>query len=147
MPRYFGNTAQLYVDTAGAPTVGAGTKVGDIRDSSLPNMPIRADRSSNDTGARGAHGVVRVEGDLKFKIAALNRADPGQAKLFAALLENGGDGMVYFEYHPEGTGLGKPKQTGYGSVEITPTESYDQYAQADVVISPSGVVIPGTQTA
>lgn len=146
MARYFGNIAQLYVDTAGAPTVGASTKVGDIRDSSLPSTPIRADRSSNDTGARGAHGVVRVEGDLKFKIAALNRADPGQAKLFDALLEEGGDGMVYFEYHPEGTGSGKPKLSGYGSVEITPTESYDQYAQADVVISPSGVVTPGTQT-
>jgi hypothetical protein len=145
MARYFGNVAQLYVDTAGAPTVGVGTKVGDIRDTSFPSTPIKADRSSNDTGVRGAHGVPRVEGDLKFKVAAVNRSDAGMAKLIASMPDKGGDGMVYFEFHPEGTGSGKPKASGYGSVELSVTESYDQYASADVTISPSGAVTWGTQ--
>lgn len=145
MARSFGNVAALYVSRAGAPTVGAGTKVGDIKDTSFPVTPVKADRSSNDTGSRGAHGVVRVEGDLKGKIAALNRADPGQAEMIAATLDAGGDGMIYAEYHPEGTGSGKPKQSFYASVELTPSEAYDNYASADFVLAPSGAVTPGVQ--
>lgn len=143
MPRYFGNTAQTYVGATVLPTVPAG-KIGDTRDYSFPHTPVTADRSSNDTGVRAAAGVVRVEGDLSFK-CVVNRADAGQAILFASSVERGGVGTVMVEHHPEGTGSGKPFMRFEAIVDLKPDGMFDQFASMAVTLKPNGIVTYGTQ--
>ncbi len=144
MPRYFGSQTQTYVGAIALPVALAG-KIGDTRDYSFPQTPVKADRSSNDTGRRSAHGVARVEGDLSFK-CVINRADPGQAILFAAVnVEATGTGMVFVEHHPEGTGSGRPRQTFEASVDIKPDGMFDQFAMMAVTLAPSGAITLSAQ--
>jgi hypothetical protein len=144
MAREFGNKAQVYVEVAPtAVTVGASTKVADVRDSSFPFTPVKADRSSNDTGTRAAHGVVRWEGDLTFKVAALDPADPGHAKIISVV---GGVGMLNVVYRPYGTGSGLPSYAFEASVDLKQSEPYDGWIMADVTLSPSGPVTRTLQT-
>lgn len=145
MARYFGSKGLIYVG-ATAPTPPTG-KISDVKDINFPQTPVKADRSSNDA-VRSAHGVARYEGDLSFKIAAIDRANAGQAVLFAAVNIDSpgtGTGEVFVEYHPEGTLSGRPFEKFLASVDMKPAGMFDNYAQMDVVLAPIGAITKGNQ--
>lgn len=145
MARYFGSKGLIYVG-ATAPTPPTG-KISDVRDISFPQTPVKADRSSNDA-VRSAHGVARYEGDLSFKCTAIDRANTGQAVLFAAINIDSpgtGTGEVFVEYHPEGTATGKPFEKFLASVDLKPDGMWDNYASMAVTLSPIGAITKGTQ--
>jgi hypothetical protein len=144
--RYFGSKGLIYVAAGSAPVPPAG-KISDVRDISFPQTPVKADRSSNDQ-VRSAAGVARYEGDLSFKCSAIDRANTGQAVLFAAINIDSpgtGTGEVFVEYHPEGTASGRPFEKFTAIVDVKPAGMFDQYAQMDVTLTPISAITKGNQ--
>lgn len=147
MARVFGDKAQIFVALgASAPTPPTG-KIADCRDFEWPDEPAFVDRSSNDT-RRDAQGVRAYNGDLKFKVTAVDRADAGQAVLFTAVSQvkaGTGDGVVSVVFYPEGTGSGLPKETFTANVTLGRAYNRDNYINMDVTLKPIGDTTPGTQ--
>lgn len=147
MANTLGRLFLVYVDAAAAPTVGAGSKVGQVFDGDFPQEPQKADKTSNDSGPREEHAVNRVTGDLTFKFYT-NRSDPGQDRLRAALDVDSpgtGTGMVFVELHPEGTGSTKPKESFFASVSLKRGLPKDGHSVTDCTLAVSGTIIRGTQ--
>ena len=144
MAETLGRKAVLYFKEASAPTVPT-DKVGKIFDIDFPQEAQKADKTSNDSGAREEHGVVRVTGDITGKFYT-SRGDTGQDALRASLLVDGsGTAMGYYVLHPEGTGSGLPAEAGYCSVSLKRGLPKDGHAVTDFTLATSGAVTPTTQ--
>ena len=140
-----GRKFALYVSASSgaAPTPPTG-KIAKAYDASFPQEPKKADLSSNDSGARDEHRVAGFTGDLSFKMW-LDRADAGQALLFAAVdVDGSGTGMVNVVYDPEGTTSGKRRFTFLASVSLKQDAMRDGHQSVDVTLSPSGTLAPTT---
>lgn len=146
MANVLGRRGVLYFKEASVPTVSPPTdKVGQVMDVDFPQEPQKADLTSNDSGGREQHGIVRVTGDLTGKFFT-NRGDVGQDAMRAAVKIDGtGTCMGFFEWHPEGTGTGLPKESFYGSISLKRGHPKDGYAVTDFTASPSGAITYGTQ--
>ncbi len=144
MAEELGRKGRLYFKETVAPTIPT-DKVGGIFDIDFPQEAQTADKTSNDSGPREEKGVVRVTGDITGKFYT-SRGSVGQDNMRAAMRVDGtGTAYGFFEWHPEGTNTGLPKESGQGVLSLKRGHPKDGYAVTDFTISPSGAVTPGTQ--
>jgi hypothetical protein len=144
-----GSSYEVFVSasTAAAPSPPTG-RVNRIRDVSFPRSLTKENLTDNDSGVAANHGVIRVTGNLTFKMR-LDRALAGQGVLLNANnLQAGGadnDGFVNVVARPAGSGTGRPQLAFRASVDISPAHMVDNFAEVDVTLEPDGPVVQTTQ--